>query len=47
MRDGVYQVTTRSFVAGYVVEGGRVVACAPILRRKLSYWATVARWVGP
>jgi hypothetical protein len=47
MRDGLYRVTTGYLCAGFVVERGRVVACAPILRRRLSYWQRVATWVGP
>lgn len=47
MRDGLYRVTTRYLCAGFVVEHGRVVACAPILRRKLDYWQTIAQWVAP
>ena len=42
MIDGLYRVTTSYLCAGFVVENGRVVACAPILRRKLSYWKTIA-----
>lgn len=42
MTDGVYQVTERSFVAAFVVKGGVVVLCAPILRKRLSYWMTKA-----
>jgi hypothetical protein len=38
MSDGIYQVSTARFTAGFVVENGNVVACAPILRRKLAYW---------
>lgn len=45
MGDGLYQVTTKYLCAGFVVEGGKVVACAPILRKKLGYWMTVARRV--
>ena len=47
MRDGLYRVTTRHLCAGFVVNQGRVIMCAPILRRKLSYWLTVARYVEP
>lgn len=43
MTDGLYQVTTSYLCAGFVVENGVVVRCAPILRRKLSYWQTIAR----
>lgn len=41
--DGLYQVTTRYLCAGFVMEGGLVTLCAPILRKKLTYWMTVAR----
>lgn len=46
MRDGLYQVTTSYLCAGFIVEAGKVTICAPILRRKLAYWMTVARRVG-
>ncbi len=42
MSDGLYRVVTRYFVAGFVVRGGRIVECAPILRARLAYWRTVA-----
>lgn len=42
-RDGLYQVTTSYLCAGFVIEGGRVVMCAPILRKRLSYWKTIAK----
>lgn len=45
MKDGLYRVTTSYLCAGFVVEGGKVVRCAPILRKKLSYWKTVAKLV--
>ena len=47
MIDGLYQVTTRYLCAGFVVESGTVTRCAPILRKKLAYWQTIARRVGP
>lgn len=40
MRDGLYQVTTSWMCAGFVVKEGRIVEAAPILRKKLKYWAT-------
>lgn len=40
IQDGLYRVTTNYFCAGYVVEGGKVTMCAPILRRRLRYWMT-------
>lgn len=46
MRDGLYRVVERHFVAGFVVENGKVTRCAPILRKRLSYWMTVAKRIG-
>jgi hypothetical protein len=46
-KDGLYRVTTSYLCAGFVVRGGRVTECAPILRKRLSYWVTVAKWVCP
>lgn len=43
LKDGLYQVTTSYLCAGFVVEGGRVIECAPILRRKLGYFMSIAR----
>jgi hypothetical protein len=40
--DGLYRVTTAYLCAGFVVERGRVTRCAPILRRRLAYWRTIA-----
>lgn len=42
MTDGLYRVTTSYLCAGFVVERGSVVRCAPILRKRLAYWMTVA-----
>lgn len=42
MIDGLYRVTTKYLCAGFVVEGGRITMCAPILRRGIDYWRTVA-----
>lgn len=44
--DGLYQVTTPYLCAGFVMEGGRITKCAPILRKKLAYWITLAVRVG-
>ena len=43
--DGLYQVTQGGLCAGFVVEDGQVTLCAPILRRRLAYWRTIARRV--
>jgi hypothetical protein len=45
MKDGLYQVTTNYLCAGFEVKHGKVVACAPILKRKLKYWLTVAKFI--
>lgn len=45
LEDGLYRVTTSYLCAAFVVEGGKVTACAPILRRRLAYWKTVAERV--
>ena len=42
MKDGLYRVTTSYLCAGFVVVNGKVQWCAPILRRKLGYWMTIA-----
>jgi len=42
MIDGLYRVTTSYLCAGFVVAGGRVTTCAPILRRRISYWYSIA-----
>lgn len=47
MRDGLYIVTTSYMCAGFVIKRGNVTLCAPILRRKLSYWKIVAHWCLP
>lgn len=40
MKDGLYQVTTRYFCAGFIVKDGKVVDAAPILWKRINYWAT-------
>ena len=43
MTDGLYQVTTPYLCAGFVIENGRVTQCAPILRKRIAYWMTIAK----
>lgn len=43
MKDGLYIVTTSYLCAAFVIAGGSVTLCAPILRKKLDYWKKVAR----
>ena len=45
MKDGLYQVVTLYLCAGFVVEGNRVMNCAPILKNRIAYWKTVAVWI--
>ena len=47
MRDGLYRVETSYLCAGFVVSRGVVIRCAPILRKKIDYWRTVATRIGP
>lgn len=43
LTDGLYYVTTNYLCAGFVVEKGVITRCAPILRKNLKYWVTVAK----
>jgi hypothetical protein len=45
MKDGLYLVDTRKITAAFVIRGGEVTTCAPILRNKIEYWKTVAKWI--
>lgn len=45
MKNGLYQVTTKYLCAGFVVKNGQVIQCAPILKQKLAYWFTIAKFV--
>jgi hypothetical protein len=40
--DGLYLVDKYDICAGFVVEGGYIIECAPILRRKIWYWQKIA-----
>ena len=43
--DGLYQVTYKGICAGFVLRGGLVVACAPVLVRRIVFFQTIARLV--
>jgi len=45
MKDGLYQVTKYKICAGFIVQNGKVLACAPILRKEFNYWKTIAKEV--
>jgi hypothetical protein len=46
MTDGLYRVQTPYLCAGFVVSGGQVARCTPILRKRLAYWMTLAVRIG-
>lgn len=46
MTDGLYRVVTPYLCAGFVVTGGEVTVVAPILRKRFSYYKTIAVRVG-
>jgi DNA-nicking Smr family endonuclease len=43
LEDGTYQVWHKGICAGFVIHGGRLAQCAPILRRRISYWMQKAK----
>ena len=43
LQDGLYRVETKNFCAGFVIEQGKLVNCAPILRRDIEYWKRNAK----
>jgi hypothetical protein len=42
MSDGLYRVVTNYLCAGFVIEHGTLVQCAPILRKNFVFWKTIA-----
>ena len=42
LQDGLYRVVTRYLCAAFVIKSGRVVMCAPILRKRFNYWRKIA-----
>lgn len=47
LNDGLYRVTTPYLCAGFVITDGKVVQCAPILRKRITYWMTIAKSIQP
>ncbi len=45
MRDGLYQVTTSYLCAGFTIKNSKVDYCAPILRKRMTYWTKIAIWI--
>lgn len=44
--DGLYRVEVFPICAGFIARNGRVIRCAPILRRRLGYWMRWSKRVG-
>jgi len=42
MKDGLYRVVTKYLCAGFTIKNGKLDKCAPILRKKIEYWKTIA-----
>ncbi len=47
VRDGLYRIEYKGICAGFVLHKGRVVRAAPVLRRSIAFWRTIAVRVGP
>lgn len=45
MKDGLYQVTTKYLCAGFTIKDNKIIECAQILRKKIKYWVTVAKFI--
>jgi len=47
MRDGLYRIEYKVICVGFVLYRGRVVVSAPVLRRRMGFWITIAERIGP
>jgi len=45
VKDGLYQVKTSYLCAGFVIRDGKLVNCAPILRKRFEHWKKVSTLV--
>jgi len=45
MKNGLYQVTTKYLCAGFIIKDNLITHCAPILKKKIEYWKTVAKFI--
>ena len=45
MKDGLYCVDYGTIHAAFVVREGEVTTCAPILRQRLDFFKTIAKWI--
>jgi len=47
MRQGLYQVIYKNICAGFYIDNnGKVIYCAPVLRKKFNFWKTIAVYIG-
>ena len=45
MRDGLWIVDRGSIYGAFVIREGQVTVCAPILRKNIGWYKTIAQWV--
>lgn len=45
LKDGLYVVDHGTIYAAFVVRGGEITVCAPVLRKNLAFFATKAKWI--
>jgi hypothetical protein len=45
MRDGLYIVDRGSIYGAFVIRGGQVLNCAPVLRKNIGFYMKIARYV--
>lgn len=45
MQDGLYEVDYKQINAGFYIENGRLLYCAPVLRKRFDFWKTIAKKV--
>jgi hypothetical protein len=43
MQDGLYVVNYKDITAAFVIRSGRVTTCAPVLRKNIGFFKTIAR----
>jgi hypothetical protein len=45
MKDGLYIVDYHNIYGAFVIRGGEVRNCAPILRNRIDYFKKIAKWI--
>ena len=46
MKSGLYRVIYKGICAGFIIKDGRLIECAPILRKRFDFWKTIAKRIG-